>query len=236
MEYPKIHTLWKRDPITHKIIEGEYSKEEFASISKWLITEKIDGTNIRVYYVFQDPAYFPTVGTINPYGIVDFLGRTAKATIPDHLLEYLKNTFTPEKMFKTFVEGKNNVKHMCVTLYGEGYGPKIQNGHLYREDVSFILFDVKVGHWWLERSDYEKISESLNIDMVSDISSKLQIISNHNEIISYIKDETYKLHISKPDYPFEGIIARAYPMMLFRDGTPIMFKLKVKDYTEYNGN
>jgi len=28
----------------------------------------------------------------------------------------------------------------------------------------------------------------------------------------------------------EGIVARPAPLMLYRDGTPIMFKLKLKDY------
>jgi len=35
---------------------------------------------------------------------------------------------------------------------------------------------------------------------------------------------------AKKEILAEGIVARAYPMMLFRNGTPIKFKLKVSDY------
>ncbi len=28
----------------------------------------------------------------------------------------------------------------------------------------------------------------------------------------------------------EGIVARSHPLVLFRNGTPLMFKLKTKDY------
>jgi len=49
MKYPKINTIWKRDESNKfKIIEGDFSKQEFANIKNWQITEKIDGTNIRL--------------------------------------------------------------------------------------------------------------------------------------------------------------------------------------------
>ena len=36
-----------------------------------------------------------------------------------------------------------------VTVYGEGYGAKIQSGGMYRQDQAVIVFDVRVGPWWL---------------------------------------------------------------------------------------
>ena len=51
MKYPKINTLWKRD-IKGNIIDGEFSCLEFVNIKNWYITEKIDGTNVRVIINF----------------------------------------------------------------------------------------------------------------------------------------------------------------------------------------
>lgn len=226
-QYPKIHTLWKRDPDTKKIIEGEFSKPEFESINRWLVTEKIDGMNIRIYYEFPIPVKIDR--DIYWIGSVTFKGRTDKAIIPGHLMTYLTEKFTPEKMYETFVKDKENVDNMDVVLYGEGYGPKIQNGHLYRDDVSFALFDVKVGHWWLDREDVEKIAEELETPVATVIygGASMYDLDACQDLIKEYYDRDLSFINPKA---FEGIVARAYPMMLFRDGTPIMFKLKVKDY------
>ena len=53
-----------------------------------------------------------------------------------------------------------------VLLFGEGYGPKIQGGGKYREDQSFVLFDVKVGDWWLNREAVDDVAEKLDIESV----------------------------------------------------------------------
>ena len=47
MEYPKIETLFNRDE-KFKVVEGDYRLPEFENIKQWDVTEKIDGTNVRV--------------------------------------------------------------------------------------------------------------------------------------------------------------------------------------------
>ena len=51
-------------------------------------------------------------------------------------------------------------------FYGEGYGIKIQNGGLYRDDVDFILFDVMINDIFLEKENCIDIAKSFNIDYV----------------------------------------------------------------------
>src|SRR5438067_6018636 len=57
-EYPKIQSVFLRDPATqHKtFLLGEYTRESFAYLreSDWRWTEKIDGTNVRVYWDGKD--------------------------------------------------------------------------------------------------------------------------------------------------------------------------------------
>ena len=53
-----------------------------------------------------------------------------------------------------------------VILFGEGYGPKIQNGGNYRNDVSFILFDVFIAGNYQPRESVEDVARSFGIDIV----------------------------------------------------------------------
>jgi len=67
------------------------------------------------------------------------------AQIPATLLDAINNLINVEKFTSVFT-GQDLTK---VTLYGEGYGSKIQNGGKYRVDNSFVLSDVQVCDWWL---------------------------------------------------------------------------------------
>ena len=214
MKYPKINTIWKRDEKTGKIIEGDFSKPEFANIVQWLITEKIDGTNIRVIYESGD----------NQNGSVTFGGRTDEAQIPAHLIKELETMFTP-LLFESNLE-RNPEK---MILFGEGYGPKIQKGGgLYRDDAGFILFDVWVetegNGWWLTHESVEEIATSLNIPVVPVIS-----ICQFQDAINYVRRNPLSA-VAKQEKVIEGVVARSHPLVLFRDGTPVMWKIKVRDF------
>ena len=214
MKYPKINTLWKRDE-KGRIIDGEYSCPEFENIKMWDVTEKIDGTNIRV--IFRDIKVDFEGNTVEPEII--FKGKTDKAQIPPFLLESLKSMFTVEK----FLEAFSDVKE--VVLYGEGYGNKIQKGNKYRDDVSFILFDVVIDGVWLRRDAVKEIAGKLGIEAVPSLGVRIL-----PEIISLVSG-TFPSSVAKQPFTAEGIVARSEPLVLFRkDSTPVMFKLKVKDY------
>lgn len=208
-KYPKIETLFKRDK-DFKITK-EIRCSEFENIKRWLITEKIDGTNIRIIYT--------------PEGKLLIKGRTDKASIPTFLLEELQKIFTVEKIKEVLTDIPT--KGLC--LYGEGYGAKIQKGGgNYNKGNSFRLFDVWIDGWWLEWDSVEEIAGKLAIGTaptlgIRDIKSAINIVKN--ETMSVIAEEENGKFV-----PFEGIVARAYPTMLFRNGTPIKFKLKVSDY------
>ena len=52
-----------------------------------------------------------------------------------------------------------------MTLYGEGYGARIQKGggNYVPDGVDFILFDVRIMKLWLQRSNVEDIAAKLEI-------------------------------------------------------------------------
>ncbi|MGH7743310.1 MAG: RNA ligase family protein [Candidatus Dormibacteria bacterium] len=156
MEYHKIDTIYARDQ-RGRIIETQYSRPEFAYLAdlEWVFTEKVDGTNIRLSYD-GTPRYLTAT---HEY----IAGRSDNAQIPPHLLTTLielMRGFRLDVVFET--------DSMDVTLYGEGYGAKIQKGgEKYIPDgCSFVLFDVKVGSWWLTREAVLDVGTALGIDVV----------------------------------------------------------------------
>ena len=212
MKYPKIETLFNRDKETFKIIEGDVRLPEFSNIIWWHVTEKIDGTNIRIIYNSE----------VNR---VDIRGRTDKAQTPKFLQKYLRHLFIPERLEFAFQEPEGE-----VVLYGEGYGARIQKGGgNYRpKDVSFRLFDVKIGNWWLEPNSIDEIAEKLGILTVPYLG-----IMEKPQIIEFIKSEPKSVvayQDSGQDYIMEGVVARSHPLVLRRNGRRVIFKLKVNDF------
>ena len=208
-KYPKMETLLKRDE-NFKITD-EIRLPEFENIKNWLITEKIDGTNIRIIYTPDDKLLIR--------------GRTDKASIPTFLLEELQNMFTAEKV-KAILDNPIE-KGLC--LYGEGYGARIQKGGgNYNQYNSFRLFDIWIDNCWLEWESVEKIAQQLEIKPVPVIME-----TDVETAIELVKKETWSevaMEEGHPGHIAEGIVARAYPTMLFRNGNPIKWKLKVKDF------
>lgn len=165
MFYPKIETLFERDPFTFKVIPGKFRNEAYTLINEWEWTEKIDGTNIWVSFgevarpvndIYHKVIYKDQNST--QYG-VRYGGRTENATIPKGIIEYLNAHIDSEKLYEIFGSKP-------VIFYGEGYGPKIQCGGGYSDIQKFIVFDIRVEEHWLKRSDIEEICSKLGLDVV----------------------------------------------------------------------
>ena len=206
-EYNKIKTVFERDVNgTKKMMPGKFRNKtvEYLANNSWLFTEKIDGTNIRVHWDGHK---------------VEFGGRTDKAQIPSTLVAYLMDTFGGNDSEELFEQkfGENE-----VILFGEGYGNGIQKGGLYRDDVSFILFDVMIGGVYLERENVEEIATSFGVDVVPIIG------------VGTI-DEAVKIVTSKPkstigSAPMEGIVARPVVEIKDRTGNRVITKIKCCDF------
>lgn len=109
-EYHKIETLFERDGKTFVVNPAVLKASVLATIREWDVTEKIDGTNIRVMLSAQ--------------GDVTFGGRTDAAQIPADLVQYLMRTFTVDALKAALWLNDEPVE---AVLCGEGYGPGIQN-------------------------------------------------------------------------------------------------------------
>lgn len=207
IEYPKIQSVFKRDPKTKKFLEWRWSLPEFQYMSTltWVATEKVDGTNIRIHWDGQN---------------VRFGGRTSNAQIPIPILDVLMDKFTPGK-FSSFTNP--------ITLFGEGYGGKIQNGNIYRPDPDFILFDVVVGDWWLERDNIQDVADKVgcNVVPIIDYGTLAEFIAlvKYRNVRSILANDRHKDKI-------EGIVCKPLIELRNRSGHRIITKIKIKDFAD----
>lgn len=212
IEYLKIETPFSRDVDgTKKLIEGDWRNEtlEYLKDNKFICTEKVDGTNIQISWDGHK---------------VTFNGRTEMASIPANLMNKLIELFGGETNEQLF---EQKFGEMPVILYGEGYGAKIQNGGLYRDDVSFILFDVYLpdGNIWLKRDSIEDIAKAFNIDVVPVV-----LIGTLQDAISFVKAKPIS-RVGKCQAPMEGLVCRPAVELYDRMGRRVIVKVKVRDFT-----
>ena len=208
IEYHKIEPPFIREDGTKKLIEGKFKNEtlEFLKDLKWQFTEKIDGTNISIVWDGHR---------------VEFHGRTERAQIPAHLVNKLNDLFggqVNEEMFEQIFGDTPMI------LYGEGYGYKIQNGGAYRDDVSFILFDVyqPTTDVWLKREAVEDIAKKLGIEVVPII-----LEGTIDDAVQFVKTEPQST-IGKAK--MEGVVGRPYIELKDRMGKRVITKIKVFDF------
>lgn len=213
-EYHKIETLFERDEKTKQLIIGKFRNQtiEYLKDNIWTFTEKIDGTNIRIYWDGHQ---------------VQFGGRTDKAQIPLHLLYRLTELFggdTNEELFEQKF-GDNEIE-----LFGEGYGTKIQNGGLYRDDVDFILFDVMINGDYQPRESVEDIANYFGIDVVP-----IVLEGTLQDGIDYVLNNRKSI-VAKNGAEMEGLVGRTKFETLDRVGHRNIVKIKYRDFQPIDWN
>lgn len=209
-QYEKIETVFCRDTNgTKRLILNNYRNPIIAYLkdNMRLFTEKVDGTNIRVHWDGHK---------------VEFGGRTDKAQIPGPLLNKLNEMFMTTEVEELFEQTWGDKD---VILFGEGYGPKIQNGGDYRPDVSFILFDVLVGDNYQEREWVEKTAQMFNIDVVP-----IVLTGTIQDGIDYVMKHPRS---TMGTAIMEGVVGR--PMIELRDrrGERVIVKIKWEDFKHF---
>ena len=203
-EYHKIETLYERDEATHRLKPDLILKNRvYGIVNPWVWTEKVDGTNIRV--IWQG-------------GKLSFGGKTDNAQIHGDLVKWLYANITIEKLMAVFPD-------VAVVIYGEGYGPGIQKGGgLYANEKKLIVFDVKVGDWWLSDENMRDVASKLSLDAVPLIGEMT------------LAEATDKVRVGFPSLlnggkaQAEGLVGRPVEALFDKRGSRLIVKLKTKDF------
>jgi len=206
-EYHKIETLFERDKATFVVDPTKLKASVLGTIMEWDVTEKIDGTNIRVM--------------LSEVGDVSFGGRTNASQISGDFVQYLIRTFPQERLKAAMWIDGTPTK---VVLYGEGYGPGIQKcGGLYRADKSFILFDVLVGgKWWLDCAAVNDVGQKIGIDTVPYL-GRMTL----NQIVERVRSPFPSMLGTAIA---EGVVARPIETLFDKNMSRVIIKLKTKDF------
>lgn len=208
-EYHKIDGLYMREETgNHKLIDSVFRNPavEFLKDNEWVFTEKVDGTNVRIFWDCHK---------------VSFQGRTDRSNLPKPLLDFLKKTFGEESIEELFEQIFGEKE---VIFFGEGYGPKIQNGGLYRSDISFVLFDVCVDGIYLERKNVEDIAKSFGIDIVPII-----LTGTIQKAVDFIKQHPQS---TMGRAMMEGVVGHPKVELCDKNGKRIIVKIKWNDMKE----
>lgn len=209
-EYHKIQTVFKRNPETNfkTLLLNDFSLPEFDYLKNnvWIFTEKVDGTNIRIMWDGNK---------------ISFGGKTDNAQIPSSLITRLNEKFLSSDMKERFIEKFGAEGNVC--LYGEGYGARIQKGGgNYRLDQDFVLFDIKIGKWWLKREDVIDIAKFFEIDIVP--------IIGKGTLYNMIEMVKKGFNSQWGNFLAEGVVARPEVELITRDQKRIITKIKTKDF------
>ena len=212
--YTKINTLYKRYTSGNKkdcIIIGDYSTPEFEYLkdARWLCFEKIDGTNIGIYWDGENREYH---------------GKTDKANIPAGLISALDRIIDNGKLAHTFT--KRGDEPLEVRIYGEGFGGNIQGkmGKGYG-DFDFIVFDISIGGVYLDYEIVKSICDNLGLTVVP-LVGEMSLA----EAEEYVR-KGFKSFVSKDrELDAEGLVCRPAVRLFNNKGERIITKIKTCDY------
>jgi len=209
VEYPKIQTIFWRDPATRnkRLIMGKYTLPEFEYLkdNQWIFREKVDGTNARIMWDADTKA-------------ISFGGKTDEAKHADWINNKLVDI--TEKCREKFLDFPS----LCV--YGELYGRGInKGGKKYCDELRFIAFDVKIGEWILESHNSQDVCRKLNIPFVPILGT-----GTLAEAIDLVREGFASKVSDNPDFIAEGLIMEPETMLFNRKGERIITKIKYKDF------
>jgi len=213
VKYPKIQSVWMRDPTTnHKTFLDEYARPEFWALRglRWIAEEKIDGTNVRV---------MPWPTASGP--AVEFRGRTDNAQLPPFLLDMLRERLDPATL--SSVPGIEMGE--CV-LYGEGYGARIQKGGGgYKEDgVGFCLFDVLQRGRWMHREKVYAIADALGVPHAPPL-GRMTLAG-----AAVLCADGFPSGLPGAQRQAEGVVLRPSVELRDQHGERVIAKLKIRDF------
>jgi len=243
--YQKINTIFKRDENNIIMPDAEFAIPELEWLRncKFDATEKIDGTNIRIEVVPALNMMSSAFHRDAPFMfVVRYMGKTDNAQVPPHLLKHLEETYPEEKVLEALGLPKYMLEEYCqekgyntfedipmYTIYGEGYGMKIQKGGNYiKNGVGFIVFDVKVGDLYLLRPNMEEIALKLGAPIVPYMGQ-----FTIDEAIEFVKKGFKSTIAENKDYDAEGLVLKAPNGLMTRRGERIVFKIKTCDFVKY---
>ena len=215
MEELNLFTKYKKYSSPFKKDEKFKNTEELSQslpTGDWIVTEKIDGTNIRIIIDKDKNVHFGSRKLIlNPEDKSSkiFMDCVADVNV-NKLIEYFKEV------------------ESTVVIYGEGYGAGIQKGGIYSPVKNFRVFDIRIGDAYQDWEFIEKVCIANQLNMVPKllISSSL----NYSTCTSILSNFKKTMILDGDGGEPEGVVFKFNPTLLNKYGERLIFKVKFKDF------
>jgi hypothetical protein len=209
-EYSKTDNLYKRNPKKKsELIVGDYTRPEFAHIVSWWVTEKVDGTNVRLWFDKDENS--------------EYRGRTDNAHFSPVQHEFMNNLRDSIKEDAVSLIHRFGLDELLI--FGELYGPKILSGGNYSDSLEFRAFDMMVNDKvWLRPDAVEENAADLGLTMVPNLG-----MMTTAQIFFMVAGGFKSTFAKNKDFDAEGVIAQPAVNLYDQRGERVKFKLKHND-------
>lgn len=214
-KYEKFSSPFRKD-------EGFKNTKELSQYmpkGKWIKTEKIDGTNIRIILTKPDEEGKREIHIGSRKLILNPDDKTSKQYM-DCLLDV--NLHKLEEYFKD--------TDSTVVIYGEGYGAGVQKGGIYSNIKQFRVFDIRIGSAYQDFAYVEKVCIDNQLNIVPVIEEIEEI--NYMECVNALANFKETLITGGSGGKPEGIVYKHEPVLLNKYKERLIFKVKFKDFKD----
>jgi hypothetical protein len=193
-------------------IENLYRNTDILIFKECWSLEKVDGTSTNIRYTNDPLSGKPEE--------LDFYSGGCK-------YEQFVALFNKDELLEKFRE----LGHINITIYGEGFGGKIQGmSDTYGKELCFIAFDVKIGDNWLNVPNAHDVCTKLGLEFVP-----YKRIPTDLPSIDAERDADSEVAIRRgtgPGHIREGVILRPIEELSRNSGKRIIAKHKRKEFSE----
>jgi len=254
--YQKINTLYMRDKYGVFMPYDSFVDPavEWLKNMKFVCTEKVDGTNVRFEVKSNIPENWKEEGVTFT---LEYKGKTDSANIPKMLADFMKTAYPKEVVFaalgiKEHIPVSEFPEHKWVipdtdtpdiervpkmyTIYGEGYGVKIQGcgGNYLKDSNKVIGFDVKVTS---QNGKELYLLDDNRDDIMNKMCMPIVPVIGHFTVAEAVevckKGFVSRVAESNPNFMAEGLVCKTPVGVLNRQGQRIIFKVKTGDWNKY---
>lgn len=212
-KYPKLFSPFIKDDKFRNTEELIYTLPK----GDWVVTEKIDGTNIRI--IITKP---------NDNGEREVLIGTRKLILntEDKSSQQFMGCLEEVNLYKL----KEYFKDIdsTVVIYGEGYGEGVQTGAIYSSKKNYRVFDIRIGNAYQDWKYVEKVCLDNQLNIVPVLAIVDQI--DYNSCQKILNENQETLIKGGLGGKCEGYIFKIEPVLLNKYGERLIFKAKFRDF------
>lgn len=213
MKYPEIVRLDKRP--------------EILSVKEVVATEKIHGTNFRIYFpagirAVEEVVFGGRNEELGTEGAGFYGGRPARffRGQPD-LLQRMLDTFT-------------SYGFSDVTVFGEAFGAGVQRGVRYVTDdqVAFRAFDIAVAENFVTYALFVELCEAIALPRVPEVWRGAPSLESFDALLEKPSVEGERNGVVDAKNVAEGVVIRSNPLLRDVFGQWLIIKHKAESFSE----